>query len=76
MDMEGFDWTIYDSDNDGYIDSIQFLHSGYGAEIGGIDCYTGSAMEDRIWAHAMPEGRGKVSLFICFVSVFVLFVLL
>ena len=60
MDMEGFDWNIYDSDNDGYIDSIQFLHSGYGAEIGGIDCYTGSSMENRIWAHAMPEGRGKV----------------
>ncbi|NNE06783.1 MAG: M6 family metalloprotease domain-containing protein [Xanthomonadales bacterium] len=40
----------YDTDGDGYIDSITFLHSGYGAEWGGTDAY-GAHFIDRIWSH-------------------------
>jgi len=59
MDDDNFPWEEYDSDNDGIIDHVQFLHSGYGAESGGYDCYTSAKAENRIWAHALPEGRGK-----------------
>jgi len=59
MDSEDFPWGDYDSDNDGYVDHVQFVHSGYGAELGGTDCYTKAKSDDRIWAHALPEGRGK-----------------
>jgi M6 family metalloprotease-like protein len=37
------DFDQYDTDNDGYIDSIAFIHSGYGAEWGGV--------LTRIWSH-------------------------
>jgi len=44
------DFSNFDIDNDGYIDSITIIHSGYGAEWGGYDSdsvyYT-----DRIWSH-------------------------
>jgi len=59
MDDDDFPWEDYDSDNDGIIDHVQFLHSGYGAEAGGKDCYTDAPTQERIWAHALPEGRGK-----------------
>jgi M6 family metalloprotease-like protein len=59
MEAEDFPWNSYNSDNDEYIDHIQFLHSGYGAEYGGVDCQTNAPTEDRIWSHAMPEGRGQ-----------------
>jgi M6 family metalloprotease-like protein len=58
MEAENFDWTQYDADNDGVIDHIQFLHSGYGAEWGGADCNTNAVGKDRIWAHALPNGLG------------------
>jgi hypothetical protein len=35
MDEQNFPWEDYDSDNDGIVDSVQFLHSGFGAEMGG-----------------------------------------
>jgi M6 family metalloprotease-like protein len=44
------DFRQYDDNNDGYIDSITFLHSGYGAEWGATDAY-GTASRDRIWSH-------------------------
>jgi M6 family metalloprotease-like protein len=39
------DFKDYDLDNDGRIDSIAFIHSGYGAEWGG------SSSPNRIWSH-------------------------
>jgi len=59
MDEQNFPWEDYDSDNDGIVDHVQFLHSGFGAEDGGKDCYTNAPMEDRVWAHALPEGQAK-----------------
>lgn len=44
------DFSQYDSDSDGFIDSITFLHSGYGAEWGGTDS-SGLETVDRIWSH-------------------------
>ncbi len=44
------DFRQYDMNHDGYIDSIAFIHSGYGAEFGGTDV-DGTAQADRIWSH-------------------------
>jgi len=44
------DFNDYDLDNDGRIDSIAFIHSGYGAEWGGTDAY-GTPYTSRIWSH-------------------------
>ncbi|UCG33905.1 MAG: M6 family metalloprotease domain-containing protein, partial [Phycisphaerales bacterium] len=49
------DFGEFDTDNDGYIDAIDFIHSGYGAE-------TGGGGGDWIWSHrwslwALPGGQ-------------------
>jgi len=47
---QSVDFRDYDTDHDGYIDSIAFIHSGYGAEWGGTDAY-GTSYQNRIWSH-------------------------
>jgi M6 family metalloprotease-like protein len=44
------DFSKYDVDGDGLIDSILFMHSGYGAEFGGVS-EDGAYFMDRIWSH-------------------------
>ena len=63
----GGDWSVYDSDGDGYLDNCIILHSGYAAEESGEDCTNGRTFENRIWSHAFPdagtwEGSGNIKL--------------
>lgn len=41
MDEAGTDWSQYDRDGDGILDSVVILHSGFAAEGGGTDCING-----------------------------------
>eukprot|EP00980_Cylindrotheca_fusiformis_P008001 scaffold1706_cov116-Cylindrotheca_fusiformis.AAC.4 len=53
-----FNWTTYDEDMDGVIDSLVVMHSGYGAEYGKTDP-DGVTAENRIWSHSMgPQMNG------------------
>jgi len=54
LEADGVDFSNYDLNNDGKIDAIMLLHSGYQAEVGNIDCYTGALPKQRIWSHAIP----------------------
>ncbi len=45
----------FDSDSDGKIDAIAFIHSGYGAEWGATDQY-GTPSSNRIWSHKSSLG--------------------
>eukprot|EP00543_Licmophora_paradoxa_P006710 CAMPEP_0202444340 /NCGR_PEP_ID=MMETSP1360-20130828/3460_1 /ASSEMBLY_ACC=CAM_ASM_000848 /TAXON_ID=515479 /ORGANISM="Licmophora paradoxa, Strain CCMP2313" /LENGTH=690 /DNA_ID=CAMNT_0049060317 /DNA_START=48 /DNA_END=2120 /DNA_ORIENTATION=- len=54
LDKQNFDFSPFDQNNDGLIDLIVMLHSGFAAEVGGRDCYNNRHHEQRIWAHALP----------------------
>eukprot|EP00559_Dactyliosolen_fragilissimus_P004589 CAMPEP_0184859064 /NCGR_PEP_ID=MMETSP0580-20130426/4093_1 /TAXON_ID=1118495 /ORGANISM="Dactyliosolen fragilissimus" /LENGTH=1298 /DNA_ID=CAMNT_0027355503 /DNA_START=285 /DNA_END=4181 /DNA_ORIENTATION=- len=45
-----FSFEKYDKNGDSIIDSVMFVHSGYGAEWGAVDC-SGQKYKDRIWSH-------------------------
>ncbi len=44
------DFSQFDDDLDGYVDTITFVHSGYAAEWGGTDA-DGTDFTNRIWSH-------------------------
>jgi len=45
-----FDYNNFDIDDDNTLDGLGVLHSGYGAEFGGADCYN-TQNENRVWSH-------------------------
>jgi M6 family metalloprotease-like protein len=51
------DFSDFDDNSDGFIDSITLLHSGNGAEWGGRDAYD-SFYTDRIWSHKWALSAG------------------
>ena len=57
----GGDWSLYDADNDGVLDNVIALHSGYAAEESGSDCTNGRAYQDRIWSHAFADAGAWTS---------------
>lgn len=56
----GMDWNRFDEDEDGVLDSVVILHSGFVAEGGGRDCYNEKEHGvHRIWSHAtsVPDNQ-------------------
>lgn len=53
-----WDWTQFDIDGNGQLDSVVMIHSGYGAETTTPDCYD-REYTDRIWAHAYSSSRNS-----------------
>ena len=47
MEASGFDWALYDNDGDGYVDALNLLHQGAGAEQGD---------HSNIWSHKWSLG--------------------
>jgi len=52
LEAEGFDWSIYDNDDDGYVDALNLAHAGPGAEEGD---------GTNIWSHKWSLGDISVS---------------
>lgn len=53
-----WDWSEFDMDNNGMIDSVVMIHSGYGAETVRPDCFD-TEFNNRIWAHAYSSSRNS-----------------
>ncbi|MEC9050241.1 MAG: M6 family metalloprotease domain-containing protein, partial [Candidatus Neomarinimicrobiota bacterium] len=51
LEAQGFDWSLYDNDNDGYVDALNLLHQGEGAEQGDYS---------NIWSHKSSLGNLSV----------------
>jgi len=63
IDALGEDFSQYDQDGDGVLDSVVLLHSGFPAEIGGFDCYSRRDHQNRIWSHAVSSFDNKWTSF-------------
>ena len=54
------DFSKYDRDKDGVLDSVVILHSGFAAEGGGVDCINGVDLgTHRIWSHRTSVGDNR-----------------
>ena len=53
LESMGEDFSQFDQDGDGVLDSVVVMHSGYPAESGNRDCYN-QPYQNRIWSHAVP----------------------
>lgn len=51
VDAQGFNFADFDEDGTGMVDAVVFIHSGAGAEKGGLDCVTENDFPDRIWSY-------------------------
>eukprot|EP00122_Pirum_gemmata_P021260 Pgem_evm2s19815 len=59
---QGIDFKkVFDSNSDGVIDMVTFIHSGHGAEYGRAECDAdgGAAQADRIWSHKWSLDAAK-----------------
>ena len=56
---QGINFRDFDSDGDGELDSLVFVHSGAGGEAGNADCETNRDWKQRIWSH-QASGLGAV----------------
>ena len=55
---EVFDWTIYDTDQDGTLDAVIVLHSGFGAEFRNIGDCNASDYTNRIHSQGHEDSSG------------------
>ena len=52
LEESGFDWSIFDNDGDGYVDALNLIHQGAGAEEGDYS---------NIWSHKSSLGQLAVN---------------
>ena len=57
-----WDWSRFDANGDGKLDAVVVLHSGYPAEVGGLDCTNDRAPLNRIWSHAFASSETWTTL--------------
>ena len=63
LDQQGMDWSQYDIDEDGKLDAVVALHTGYSAELKGVDCNNNRDYSQRIWSQALANsGNSWTSL--------------